>query len=156
MIESGIYIIRNIVNNHIYIGSTKDFSKREYSHFNSLKNNKHHSKYLQNAFNKYGEDNFKFEVIHRTKKIGRLINIELKYIEIYKPEYNFMDKKGYNLVGDYDNNICPICNSKLYVNDTSIVNFLKGDNNTKICSNKFCSYSIDKNYKYEIKKINYR
>lgn len=34
MIESGIYIIRNIINNHVYIGSTKNFTKREFQHFN--------------------------------------------------------------------------------------------------------------------------
>lgn len=59
----GIYIIRNILNNNFYIGSTKNLLYRKNTHFNELRKNKHSNRYLQNAFNKYSEENFIFEVI---------------------------------------------------------------------------------------------
>ena len=48
-----IYKIKNNINDKVYIGSTKDFEKRKSRHLNELKNNKHHSIYLQRFYNKY-------------------------------------------------------------------------------------------------------
>ena len=39
--SSGVYIITNIINNKIYIGSTINFSKRWKKHKQHLNNNKH-------------------------------------------------------------------------------------------------------------------
>jgi len=58
-----IYIIRNSVNGKFYIGSTNNYHKRKLRHFNQLRKNKHHSVYLQRAFNKYKEVNFEFILI---------------------------------------------------------------------------------------------
>lgn len=84
---SAIYIIRNLVNNHFYLGSTVNFNKRKKSHYNSLLKNKHHCRYLQNAFNKYGENNFVFEIIHFCEKNDTL-KLEGHYLELLKPNYN--------------------------------------------------------------------
>lgn len=59
----GIYKIENTKNGKFYIGSTVNFHKRKLSHFRQLRKNIHHSIYLQRAFNKYGEDVFKFTII---------------------------------------------------------------------------------------------
>lgn len=61
--KSGVYQIRNICNNKIYIGSTMDLKSRCKSHFNSLNRGRHQNKYLQRAYNKYGKQNFIFEII---------------------------------------------------------------------------------------------
>lgn len=66
-IKSGIYWITNLITDQIYVGSAVDLNRRKSRHFNQLKNNKHSNKYLQNSFNKYGENNFKFEVIEKVK-----------------------------------------------------------------------------------------
>ena len=58
-----IYIIRNNVNGKFYIGSTNNYHKRKLKHFNQLRKNKHHSIYLQRAFNKYKETSFEFIII---------------------------------------------------------------------------------------------
>jgi len=58
-----IYKIINLETNKYYLGSTKEIKKRSLRHFNELRKNKHHCIHLQRAFNKYGEDNFKIEVI---------------------------------------------------------------------------------------------
>lgn len=61
--KGGIYKITNIFNGRFYIGSAKEFKNRWVNHYSSLKKNKHHNKFLQNDFNKYGEKMFLFEVI---------------------------------------------------------------------------------------------
>ena len=60
---TGIYQIRNITTNKIYIGSTNNLKRRYNQHLNSLNKNKHENPYLQAAWNKYGANNFIFEII---------------------------------------------------------------------------------------------
>ena len=90
---SGIYQIRNLVDNKIYIGSTKNFKKREKSHFSRLKNKTHHSLYLQNAYNKYGQENFIFEILLIVKNQEELLRIEQTYLDEIKP----FSPNGYNI-----------------------------------------------------------
>jgi group I intron endonuclease len=53
---SGIYKIESQIKpERIYIGSAIDIQGRWRVHLHSLRNNKHHSKKLQNHYNKYGE-----------------------------------------------------------------------------------------------------
>lgn len=62
--NSGIYTITNLINGKIYVGSTTlSFNRRKNDHFSYLKRNKHSNKHLQFAYNKYGESNFKFEIL---------------------------------------------------------------------------------------------
>jgi len=63
--NSGIYQIINLVNDKRYIGSSTTLDKREKHHFYKLKNNTHWNKKLQSAYNKYGEESFKFQIILR-------------------------------------------------------------------------------------------
>ena len=58
-----IYKIRNVVNQKFYVGSTIDKKRRFRQHRRLLRRNAHHCKHLQAAWNKYGEDCFKFEVV---------------------------------------------------------------------------------------------
>ena len=61
--SSGIYKIINIVNNKYYVGSSINLGRRKSKHFSELRHNKHNNKYLQNAWNKYGEGSFIFVVV---------------------------------------------------------------------------------------------
>lgn len=62
IMKNGIYTITNLKNNKIYVGSTyTTFNHRWSQHISLLKKNNHYNKHLQSAWNKYGEDNFKFE-----------------------------------------------------------------------------------------------
>jgi len=63
MKKTGIYKIVNKINNKTYIGSSIDIDNRFYVHKNKLKKNIHPNNILQNSVNKYGIENFIFEVI---------------------------------------------------------------------------------------------
>ena len=64
----GIYQIRNLKDNKIYVGSSVNIQFRFYEHKRFLKLNKHCNNHLQNAWNKYGESSFVFEIIELCDK----------------------------------------------------------------------------------------
>jgi group I intron endonuclease len=68
---SGVYKII-CINNKFYIGSSININKRLKEHVGLLKNDRHKNKYLQNAWNRYGEQNFRFEIIETTHDISQL------------------------------------------------------------------------------------
>lgn len=83
----GIYMIINIVNNHRYVGSSVNIKRRLESHRANLRHSKHDNPHLQNAWDKYGEDNFIFSVLEKCSKDSRFVR-EQYYVDILKPEYN--------------------------------------------------------------------
>lgn len=91
-----IYKIINLVNDKIYVGSTKDFNRRIKTHFRLLESNNHHSNKLQNSFNKYGIDNFLTQVIEEVDDENKLIEREQYWIDILQPELNITLTAGLN------------------------------------------------------------
>ena len=93
--KTGIYQIINISNDKRYIGSAVDLKKRKREHFQQLKKNTHSNRYLKNAYNKYGVDNFKFEVLLYCSKED-LIFYEQRAINAYdfKTLYNIAPTAG--------------------------------------------------------------
>lgn len=85
--KSGIYQILNTKNNKFYIGSSKDLRKRQLTHFSNLRKGTHKNIILQQAYNKYGEQYFKFNIIEEIS-ISDLIIREQFYIDSLKPYYN--------------------------------------------------------------------
>lgn len=59
----GIYIIKNEVNNKVYIGKSEDLYKRIMRHVNSLSKGNNGNKHLQAAFNKYGGGAFDISLL---------------------------------------------------------------------------------------------
>lgn len=89
---SGIYKIINIINNKIYIGSSCNIKARWQTHRDTLRKNIHHNKHLQKSYNKYGKDNFTFEIIELCDKEFLLIK-EQYWLDLLNPTNN---KIGYN------------------------------------------------------------
>lgn len=83
----GIYKIKNIVNNKIYIGSSSNINKRKTAHFSYLKRNNHPNKHLQNSYNKHGKNNFEFNILEICT-IDDIIQKEQYYIDKFLPHYN--------------------------------------------------------------------
>jgi group I intron endonuclease len=96
MKNTGIYLIRNKVNNNIYIGSAINISNRKKTHLHQLKYNIHHCNYLQRSFNKHGKDNFIFEILEYCEK-DKLIEREQHFINILNPRYNICRIAGSSL-----------------------------------------------------------
>lgn len=95
IVVSGVYMIKNTMNGKIYIGSSNNIHKRWGEHRYSLKGNKHINCYLQNSWNKNGENNFVFSILEESvNKKECLINTEQKYIDLYDSSNR---KKGYNI-----------------------------------------------------------
>lgn len=87
-----IYKITCIPNGKVYIGQTNNKKRRLGEHKSELRGNRHHCQYMQNAFNKYGEDNFSFEIIEECK-MEDADDRERHWIKLYKSN----DKKhGFN------------------------------------------------------------
>ena len=84
----GIYIIKCNCNGKGYIGQSIDIKKRISEHKSALRHSRHSNSYLQNAFNKYGEKEFSFDILREispqeyTKQY--LDSLEIYYIDLYK------------------------------------------------------------------------
>ena len=93
--QIGIYRITNTVNGKSYIGKTgMNFGDRWDSHRSLLRNGKHFNPYLQNAWNKYGEDVFEFKILQVVENVDDLNELEIQYISDYRERgisYNLSD-----------------------------------------------------------------
>jgi group I intron endonuclease len=61
--QTGVYQIRNLLNGKIYVGQTTRMHERELEHMGSLRRGKHQNRHLQFAYDKYGKENFIFEIL---------------------------------------------------------------------------------------------
>jgi group I intron endonuclease len=103
---SGIYCIKCLVNNKKYIGSATDFNYRKYKNFGRLKYNSHNS-LIQVEYNKYGKENFVFEILEEVDRNNfksvvefenYLCDLENNYMELYKTHVpTFGLEYGYNM-----------------------------------------------------------
>lgn len=92
---SGIYQIRNIVNEKVYVGQTKQpFYKRFLHHVWKLRNGNHNNQHLQKAFDLYSEEAFVFEVLEVVENPLLLDEKEKAYIDkarAYNACYNISE-----------------------------------------------------------------
>ena len=93
----GIYRID--IGKHSYFGSATNLSQRKSRHIRDLRSGKHHSPYIQNVFNKYGEEEFRFNIVLICEKSDLLFY-----------EQAFIDKHYSN---EFNMNHCRIANSQL-------------------------------------------
>lgn len=90
---SGIYYIKNLINDMIYVGQTcQPFKKRYWLHCWNLRKNQHSNTNLQEEYNKFGEKSFEFGVLEVVKDHNLLDAKEQEYISFYKKQ-----NKSYNI-----------------------------------------------------------
>lgn len=95
--NSGVYVISNTIDGRQYVGSTVTFKRRFRDHARFLRDGKHQNKYLQNAWNKYGEEAFVFSVIEYVADASKLIEREQAWMGELKPKYNLCKYAGNTL-----------------------------------------------------------
>ena len=93
--DCGVYQIRNILDGKIYVGQSIHLRDRKSGHYSKLRKNTHGNPYLQRAYNKYGEENFVFEIL-----------IYCEEFELTKYENFFKNLSNGNCY-----NIRPVCDS---------------------------------------------
>lgn len=123
------YIYQITFNKNGYIGSTLNPRQRMMAHRSYLSNNRHPNPILQNAWNKYGEENFKFNVICKCKIEDRN-SVEEFYIN--KSKYN----SRYNIAINCNEPILSMIKNKK-LNKDDVVNIFKlvsdGESLVDIC-----------------------
>ncbi len=134
---SCIYTITNKVNNKIYIGKTNNFISRKNHHKCDLRKGTHINFYLQSAWNKYGEDNFVFEIIEEYE-IDHLCAMEHYWANLLDV-FNY--NKGYNTKPTHP--YCKGGNSKEAIDKTRVA----------LLGRKHSVESIDKMSKIKLGKV---
>jgi group I intron endonuclease len=76
----GIYCIENLINHKKYVGQAQDICDRWSDHRKELRGNYSKCSALQNAWNKYGEENFKFWIVFECE-INLLDEAETFYMQ---------------------------------------------------------------------------
>lgn len=95
----GVYKIYCTVSKKYYIGSTKQKIRlRLNHHIQALRNNKHKNPHLQNAWNKYGENNFEFYILENCSKE-----------DAYKREQYYLDKRDLKMSYNINPNATGLC-----------------------------------------------
>lgn len=92
--KSGIYILKNKINNKVYIGKSVNIIDRWYNHKSKAKNANKNS-YISCAIHKYGWDNFEKSIIELIEDKSRLLDQEAYWIAYYDSTNK---EKGYNIL----------------------------------------------------------
>jgi group I intron endonuclease len=79
-----IYIIENLINHKVYIGSALNFRCRRNVHISKLNHEQHPNIHLQNAWNKYGKERFVFWIIEKVLDKSKLITREQFYLDLFQ------------------------------------------------------------------------
>jgi group I intron endonuclease len=83
-----VYKIVNLINGKSYVGRSKHFDRRKIEHLMMLNKGVHHSKRLQNSYNKHGKDCFEFSTIFESEFESACIAFEQVEIDSGKHWYN--------------------------------------------------------------------
>lgn len=89
----GVYKITNTVTNDCYIGSSNNVKSRLAHHKITSTWGKYPNKQLYQDMQKYGTDNFAFEMLTEVEA-DKLKEVEQQIIEKMKPTYNDRNAKG--------------------------------------------------------------
>ena len=91
----GVYKITCLSSGKYYIGYSKEIEKRFHTHKMLLRASRHFNILLQRAYDKYGCDDFTFEILHTCNATDEAKELELKYLEdinirpfLYNLHYN--------------------------------------------------------------------
>lgn len=117
----GVDKITNIINGKFYIGSSNNIKNRWHQHKKKLNEGTHGNTHLQRAWDKYGCDNFIFEIIEECSP-----EVQFEREQYYLDTLNPFDDNGYNIVRQI---------SKEYMSDNYMIKICKE------CGNEYHTFS---------------
>ena len=91
--KSGIYMLTNKLTNDIYIGQSKDISKRFMNYFNLSYLISRNNYIISRALIKYGYSNFSLTILEYCDKSDLLLR-EQYYFDKFNPQYNILKIAG--------------------------------------------------------------
>lgn len=88
----GLYEIRNMATGQVYVGSSLAIQKRFNQHKSELRKGVHENKNLQESWNSWGEDQFKFDVVAETSDASMIRSMEQERLDSLSSDssYNVM------------------------------------------------------------------
>lgn len=150
---SGVYKITNIETNECYVGSSKNIKMRLAVHKCLSTWKKEPNKKLYIAFQQYGLDKFKFEIVEETTNLKER---EQYWIDLLKPSYNNYRAFGFDFerhkeyeqsekrkeylkeyIKEYQNQLCIYNGEKLTLNALSLRFYKAGIEHPKLEAKKY-------------------
>lgn len=92
--SAGIYIIKNMENSKVYVGSSRNIEGRFRVHKSRLRLNKHHAPHLQKSYN-LNPDKFDFQIIEIVNDLSILEQREQYWVDHFQ---SYKSEFGYNAV----------------------------------------------------------
>lgn len=101
--KRGVYQIKNLITNKIYIGSTTTyFIYRWRQHQSKLRKGEHKNAHLQSSYIKYGDSNFEYSILYIGTSFEAIRAKEQEFID----NFDSCDpNKGYNLEVSVDRHV---------------------------------------------------
>lgn len=129
--RSGIYVIKNLVNNKIYVGKSKNIYIRLKQHITLLNTkNLNENRYLINSWHKYGKNNFEYYVIEYLEFNEQILKEkELYWINKLKSSDRHF---GYNLRIDTQTNCLVSDETKQKCRDSQIKRYKNQEERSKM------------------------
>jgi group I intron endonuclease len=156
---SGIFQVRNIINNNIFLGSSANIHKAQNNIKSQLKSGISNARPLQEAWNEFGEANFIFETVV-TCPAEMLVETKQALLDQLKPAYNICQFAGSTLgqnlseetiakititkhteTDEYKIVSCVQCGREIRLNKGNTVKF-EEDNLCSICRGKIVEKKI--------------
>lgn len=128
--KCGIYLIKNLINDKVYIGKSINIYQRIQKHISNLrsKNLKGENTHFINSWHKYGEDSFDYIILEECKR-EFLKDKELYYIL----KYNSLDRaKGYNFRLDSESGMIPLESTRKKYSEACHKRFSKQEERDKV------------------------
>lgn len=79
----GVYAIVHSTSRNAYVGSSNNIERRIKEHLNDLRASRHFCKYLQNSWNKYGEQSFEIKTIGKCETLKEAREVEEAFLECF-------------------------------------------------------------------------
>lgn len=130
----GIYCIENLINGKKYIGLSVNIKRRFYEHRSDLNADKHYNSHLQNAWNTYGKDNFKFYVVEECSPdmLSERERYYIKFFDLNNPSFGYnADPGGKSTTEEVRKKLSEAAKKNIWTEDRKIAlsEKMSGENN---------------------------